>query len=294
MSSQQTLPGFGSVTFSPESPDGHLPPGSQDGPTTESCGPVRARASRSASRASNAAPTTNGTYGPTSFDCSVPAGPLSGWESRLRQRLVKIGSTECYLTWKGSTTPGGRLLSRLVPSMGRTVVIESGSSPEMALWVTASARDWKDTPGMVTTRPDGRSRIDQLPRQVAAAMYPTQQAMDGNKGNMPPRDHDTGVSLPQRVAQMAQWPTPNCSNDRSPCPAHSINKKRADGSKIQERLQDAAAAHGEAAGSSDTTAKRGASPALNPAFVCWLMGFPPAWDACAPTEMPSSRKSRRK
>jgi hypothetical protein len=32
--------------------------------------------------------------------------------------------------------------------------------------------------------------------------------------------------------------------------------------------------------------------ALNPAFVCWLMGFPPEWDACAPTATPSSRKSR--
>ena len=44
-------------------------------------------------------------------------------------------------------------------------------------------------------------------------------------------------------------------------------------------------------GSSATTEKPGA---LNPQFVCWLMGFPPEWDACAPTAMPSSRKSRQK
>ncbi len=42
------------------------------------------------------------------------------------------------------------------------------------LWSTASARDWKDTPGMSTTgtNPDGstRTRLDQLPRQAQTMM----------------------------------------------------------------------------------------------------------------------------
>lgn len=33
-------------------------------------------------------------------------------------------------------------------------------------WATPTTRDWKDSPGMVTTRPDGKSRLDQLGRQA--------------------------------------------------------------------------------------------------------------------------------
>jgi len=36
----------------------------------------------------------------------------------------------------------------------------------LAGWVTTTTRDWKDSPGMATQGPDGRSRLDQLPRQA--------------------------------------------------------------------------------------------------------------------------------
>lgn len=66
---------------------------------------------------------------------SKPAAPLSLWESRLRERLALIGSTECHLTWKASTTPCGRPLSRLVQSMRPISEIDFG------LYATPTVRD---------------------------------------------------------------------------------------------------------------------------------------------------------
>ena len=293
------FPPIPSVTSSQVSQGGLLLPALPAGPTTANSGPARRPASRSASRESSEVKTTNGTCGPTTFASSVPDGPLSQWESRLRQRLARLGSTECLLTWKASDTPGGRPLSRLVPSMRHIGAIAFGSSPsEMALWVTASARDWKDSPNMATTRPNGRSRIDQLPRQVAAALWNTPTSLAPAKDGNNEAGNSAGL-VAIRAHALACWPTPNASGfeardaERLKQRRQECKERTGNGNGFGLTLGQMACleAHGQVpAGSSATTEKPGA---LNPAFVCWLMGFPPEWDACAPTAMPSSRKSRQ-
>src|SRR5690606_9619994 len=157
----RTLPATGSATSSPASADGPMQPDLLAGPTTASCGPAHPRASRSRSRAKAKPRLTIGTCGPTFFASPVPDGPLSSWESRLRRRLARTGSTECSLTWRASDTPAGRPLSRLVPSTRPTDGTASG------LWPTPTTRDHKDSPGMsFAPRKDGASRLDLLPRQV--------------------------------------------------------------------------------------------------------------------------------
>lgn len=140
-SNPTTSKASGNATSSPVSADGHSQRVSPGGPTTENSGPALHRANRSPSSESKAASQTNVTYGPNTSGLSPHAGPLLSWENRLRQRLERIGSTECSLTWKTSATPGGRSYSQLAPSIRPIGEIESISSQMgAALWVTASAR----------------------------------------------------------------------------------------------------------------------------------------------------------
>ena len=88
--------------------------------------------------------------------------------ANLRKRLNGAGLTIYRTDWKDHVTPSGRLISRLRASahpISANGVI-SGQSIFTG-WVTASARDWKDTVGMTLYRKDGKARIDQLPRQAA-------------------------------------------------------------------------------------------------------------------------------
>jgi hypothetical protein len=164
---------------------------------------------------------------------------------------------------------------------------ERGGQPlpaqmHQAHWVTASARDWKDSAGMATEAGD-RSRLDQLPRQMAAT-WVTVQAMDGSKGNQPPRPHDTGISLPQHMA--ATWGTIRLQAYGNP--ERATHAK----SRIEDQMYGATSLTGQTPnGSSATTEKPGAP---NPVFAFWLMGFPDEWISGALEAMRSYRKPRKK
>ncbi len=196
-----------SATSSPASASGAEPCDWLDGPTTDPSGPAVVPASLSARQAKERGLLTSGTYGPPGSGSSHSADLASSLVSRLKRRLSTIGSTLFKLTWKDSATPSGRPVSLLRASGRRTVEHDCGSWPtttrqdaassgalhystesgrhsgttltdaaRMASWPTASARDWKDTPGMSTTgtNPDGseRTRLDQLPRVAALVSGP--------------------------------------------------------------------------------------------------------------------------
>lgn len=292
MFNPQTSPDTGNVTSSPASPVGPLQLDLLGGPTTASSGPAAPRASRSPSRVKEKPRMTIGTCGPTSFASSVPDGPLSSWENRLRRRLARTGSTECLLTWKQRTTPAGRSLSQLVPSTRPTEGTGSG------LWPTPTAsladKGVRSTQGAI--REAARSHGPDLAAVTAAALWATPTSLaPANNGNNEAGNSAGLVSI-RAHALAALWPTPAVSDalgGKIPPPGTTLQGRRPDGKKTQVGLNYATRVvlGVDRNGSSATTEKPGA---LNPAFVFWLMGFPPEWVNCAPEAMPSSRKSPRK
>ena len=180
MFDQMSLLDTRSATSSPESECGALPCDAPGGQTTGQCGPDLAHASLSARQAKEMGLMMSGIFGLPSSGSSNSAGLQKSLESRLQQSAQILGSTLYKLTWKPWVTPSGVSRFRLRASVPRT----SGTGPSG--WVTPSARDWKDSPGMATvaSNPDGsvRNRVDQLPRQAAMAGWPTPQASDSTGG----------------------------------------------------------------------------------------------------------------
>ncbi|MCJ9707856.1 hypothetical protein LWS69_02275 [Bordetella hinzii] len=137
---------------------------------------------------------------------------------------------------------------------------------QLAGWTTPTTRDWKDSGADIKPRGDTlKERFDQLPRQ----------------------------------ANLAGWPTPSCNNDRTGNPESAMSMVRADGTKVQQRLQDFAAICGPARLTATGEMLIGSSAGmesggqLNPAHSRWLMALPPEWDACAPMATRSTRSKRK-
>ena len=99
----------------------------------------------------------------------------------------------------------------------------------------------------------------------------------------------SGHLAPSEAARMAGWSTPSARDGKHP---NLKSYKERGGAKKGEQLGNQVVHQAIGAPLMSSPAETGKRGVLSPEHSRWLMGFPPEWASCAPTEMPSSRKRR--
>lgn len=197
-------------------------------------------ASRTALSVSGLGQKTTGTCGPSS-GVSLPKSDLGLSLAKMCQELIEQCLPTLSVTLKHLVTKSGCSVWRLLQSERRI----DGKDGSLLRWPTASARDWKDTPGMsiFVTNKDGtlRTRADQLARAVYLA--------------------ETGISASALLRNVTPMET--------------------DGALSETSIQQNATALDRLKMELSTSKKKmehfGEGGLLNPAWVTNLMGFPEGW-----------------
>ncbi len=131
------------------------------------------------------------------------------FEENLENRLRKIGSTECSLTFRRSLTPAGRPLLHVVPSMRPIGEIDFG------LWPTARCGNNGGFGNPERALDPGNCRLEDTAAWCHRAMWPTPNASDEkwrySTQEAAMRRIETGKQVSLECAAHSMWPSPTAS-----------------------------------------------------------------------------------
>jgi len=221
---------------------------------------------------------SNSQDGPQTGPSGLGAAPASRFHRPVNAEALRT-SDICGLF--GSSLSPSADLQRSLESRLLQRLADSGSMEYVLTW---KRWDMPSGPPICVLRA-------QAPRTSGKGCggWQTPNAMEG--GQTSRGGKRKGELLLGGQAKMAGWATP-CSQQANGEPEAFLERKRravAKGCQMGIALSDLqmqAKAYLSPAGT-------GSGGALNPEFSRWLMGFPKGWGSCAPTAMPSSRRSRR-
>lgn len=217
--------------------------------------------------------------------CGSPDGPITDLFGQGRVRASRSASRGSK---KASTTsatcgPSGENLSasaRLQQSLENRLRAQlNGSDLCEVIW-----KPWATPWGQCLSKPRARVRTT---FGTDIGSWPTPNA----------RDHFPAHSLEYIASKKALGHGMSMLNDaahhaiaamwQTPVADDAVDRAKG---KVNSRGEPKLSGQAILIGSSAPTEKPGA---LNPEFVCWLMGYPTAWVSCADLEMPSTRARQR-
>jgi hypothetical protein len=233
--------------------------------------------------------TRNVTFSQESGAGPTPSSSLAGETDLFGQALAPASHSLLRANARGTRTSGtsGRNGTASSRSLALQRSLESRLPPTMAgrgspLFVL-TWKKWTMQSGLRICAQ--RAWVRRMVAQDCGS-WVTPQAGDGRNGRIERvlnrEENHHGRRLNDQVL-LAGWPTPKVATG---------DYQYTDGDHTKKALNLSGAHGNPGTPLSGFPAPTGNGGQLNPAHSRWLMGYPSAWDGCAPTATRSSRKSR--